>query len=120
MFVRRTRDQLWRLISRPLSELRLAVIMLDGIELHGYTCIVALGITTEGEKLALGLWEGSSENASVAAAVLADLVDRGRRRRSGLAVRDRWIEGAAESRATGVRQRRAGAAVRSAQAAKRA
>ena len=77
MFVRRTRDQLWRLMNRPLSDLRLAVIMLDGIELHGRTNIVALGITTEGEKLALGLWDGSTENATVAAALLSDLVDRG-------------------------------------------
>ena len=75
-FVRRTRDQLWRLMNRPLSDLRLAVIMLDGIDLHGRTNIVALGITTEGEKLALGLWDGSSENATVASALLADLVDR--------------------------------------------
>jgi hypothetical protein len=30
-------------VVRPLSDLRLAVIMLDGIELHGYTNIVALG-----------------------------------------------------------------------------
>jgi putative transposase len=58
MFVQRTRDQLWRLMNRPLSDLRLAVIMLDGIELHGYTNIVALGITTEGEKLALGCGRG--------------------------------------------------------------
>ena len=77
MFVARTRDQLWRLMNRPLSDLRLAVIMLDGIELHGRTNIVALGITTEGQKLALGLWEGSTENATVAAALLSDLVDRG-------------------------------------------
>jgi transposase-like protein len=77
MFVARTRQQLWRLMNRPLSDVRLAVIMLDGVELHGYTNIVALGITTEGEKLALGLWEGSTENASVAAALLSDLVDRG-------------------------------------------
>ena len=77
MFVERTHRQLWRLMNRPLSDLRLAVIMLDGIEWHGYTNIVALGITTEGEKLALGLWEGSSENATVAGALLSDLVDRG-------------------------------------------
>jgi transposase-like protein len=64
-------------MSRPLADLRLAVIMLDGIELRGRTNIVALGITTEGDKLALGLWDGSSENATVAAALLADLVDRG-------------------------------------------
>jgi len=77
VFVARTRQQLWKLMRRPLSDLRLAVIMLDGIELHGYTNIVALGITTEGEKLALGLWDGSTENAAVAAALLSDLVDRG-------------------------------------------
>jgi putative transposase len=76
-FVQRTRDLLWRLMNRPLADLRLAVIMLDGIEIHGYTNIVALGITTEGDKLALGLWDGSSENATVASALLADLVDRG-------------------------------------------
>ena len=76
-FVQRTRDLLWKLMNRPLADLRLAVIMLDGIELHGRTNIVALGISTEGEKLALGLWDGSTENATVAAALLADLVDRG-------------------------------------------
>jgi transposase-like protein len=64
-------------MNRPLADLRLAVIMLDGIELHGRTNIVALGITTEGDKLALGLWDGSTENATVAAALLSDLVDRG-------------------------------------------
>ena len=76
-FVQRTRDQLWNLMNRPLADLRLAVIMLDGIELHGRTNIVALGISTEGDKLALGLWDGSTENATVVAALLADLVDRG-------------------------------------------
>ena len=76
-FVHRTRQLLWELMRRPLSDLRLAVNMLDGIELHGRTNIVALGITTEGEKLALGVWDGSTENAAVASALLADLVDRG-------------------------------------------
>jgi transposase-like protein len=76
-FVQRTRDLLWKLMNRPLADLRLAVIMLDGIELHSRTNIVALGITTEGDKRALGLWDGSTENAAVASALLADLVDRG-------------------------------------------
>ncbi len=30
--------------------------MLDGIELKGRSCVVALGITTEGVKVPLGLW----------------------------------------------------------------
>lgn len=51
--------------------------MLDGIELRVYINIVALGITTAGSKLALGLWEGSTEDAAFASALLSDLVDRG-------------------------------------------
>jgi putative transposase len=76
-FVQRTREALWHLMSRPLADLRLAVVMLDGIEIKGRTNIVALGITTEGNKLALGLWAGSTENATVASALLSDLVSRG-------------------------------------------
>jgi transposase-like protein len=51
--------------------------MVDGIDLKGRTNVVALGITTDGVKIPLGLWEGSSENAAVATALLSDLVDRG-------------------------------------------
>ncbi len=76
-FVARTREALWHLMSRQLADLRLAVVMLDGIEIKGRTNVVALGITTEGEKLALGLWSGSTENATVASALLSDLVSRG-------------------------------------------
>ena len=76
-FVQRTREALWHLMSRQLADLRLAVVMLDGIEIKGRTNIVALGITTEGNKLALGLWAGSTENATIASALLSDLVSRG-------------------------------------------
>jgi len=76
-FVARTAETLAALMARRLDDVRLAVLMLDGIELKGRTNVVALGITTEGQKLPLGLWEGSTENAAVATALLADLVDRG-------------------------------------------
>jgi transposase-like protein len=76
-FVERTRDALAELMSRQLADLRLAVMMLDGLELKGRMMIVALGITTEGGKIPLGLWEGSTENATVATALLSDLVERG-------------------------------------------
>ena len=39
--------------------------------------MVALGITTDGVKVPLGLWDGSTENTTVARHLLADLVDRG-------------------------------------------
>lgn len=35
--------------------------------------IVARGITTEGVKIPLGPWEGSTDNAAVATALLSDL-----------------------------------------------
>ena len=76
-FVERTRTALAELMSRQLADLRLAVMMLDGIELKGRMMIVSLGITTEGVKIPLGLWEGSTENATVATALLSDLVERG-------------------------------------------
>jgi putative transposase len=76
-FVERTRTALAELMSRQLGDLRLAVMMLDGLELKGRMMIVALGITTEGVKIPLGLWEGSTENATVATALLSDLVERG-------------------------------------------
>jgi len=76
-FVERTRESLGELMARRLDDVRLAVMMLDGIDLKGRTNIVALGITTEGVKIPLGLWEGSTENATVATALLSDLVERG-------------------------------------------
>ena len=76
-FVATTRENLEALMSRRLDDVRLAVMMIDGIELKGRTNVVALGITTEGVKIPLGLWEGSTENATVATALLSDLVERG-------------------------------------------
>jgi putative transposase len=76
-FIERTRVSLSELMSRRLDDVRLAVMMIDGLELQGRTNVVALGITTAGVKIPLGLWEGSTENATVATALLSDLVERG-------------------------------------------
>ena len=76
-FVERTRVSLGELMGRRLDDVRVSVLMLDGIELKGRTNIVALGVTTDGVKIPLGLWEGSTENATVATALLSDLVERG-------------------------------------------
>jgi putative transposase len=76
-FVERTREALGELMSRQLGDMRLAVMMIDGLELKGRMNIVALGVTTEGIKVPLGLWDGSTENAIVVTALLSDLVERG-------------------------------------------
>src|SRR3954469_20979750 len=77
LFVERTATALEELMGRRLDDVRLAVMMLDGMDIAERTHVVALGITTDGVKIPLGLWEGSTENATLARALLADLVDRG-------------------------------------------
>jgi putative transposase len=77
MFVERTTTALEELMSRSLEDLRLAVMMLDGMDVAERTHVVALGITTDGVKIPLGLWEGSTENARLATDLLTDLVARG-------------------------------------------
>jgi transposase-like protein len=77
MFIEKTRTALGELMARRLDDVRLAVMMLDGLEIAGRVHVVALGVSTEGAKVALGLWAGSTENATLARSLLTDLVDRG-------------------------------------------
>jgi putative transposase len=77
MFIEKTRTALVELMARRLDDMRLAVMMLDGLEIAERVHVIALGITTDGVKIPLGLWEGSTENASLARTLLVGLVDRG-------------------------------------------
>jgi transposase-like protein len=78
-FIARTRQQLeaWR--SRPLDDLALAVLLVDGVHVGDHCLIVALGVTEDGSKHALGLWEGSTENSTACKDLLANLQSRGLR-----------------------------------------
>jgi putative transposase len=76
-FIRRARTALAELLARRLDRLELVALMIDGIELDERCHVVALGITIDGTKVPLGLWEGSTENATTVTALLADLQDRG-------------------------------------------
>jgi putative transposase len=64
-------------LTRPLGELDLRVIMIDGVVFHEHTILIALGITSGAEKVVLGVREGTTENAGVATALLRDLIERG-------------------------------------------
>ncbi len=65
-------------MSRRLDDVRLAALMLDGIELQGPLLMSSRsGVDTEGVKHPLGLWDGSTENATVARQLLTNLVERG-------------------------------------------
>jgi transposase-like protein len=78
-FVARTPAQLeaWR--ATPLDDLDLVALLLDGVHVGDHCLIVALGVAADGQKHALGLWDGSTENATVCQQLLANLQQRGLR-----------------------------------------
>jgi putative transposase len=78
-FVAKTRAQLETWQSQPLDGLDLVGLLLDGVHVGEHCLIVALGIAADGEKHALGLWEGSTENATLCQSLLANLQSRGLR-----------------------------------------
>lgn len=76
-FVALTERQLCEWLAQPLDELDLVLLMIDGIIFKDHCILVALGVDSDGKKHPLGIVEGSTENAAVAKALLADLVARG-------------------------------------------
>ena len=64
-------------LERPLRELDLVAVLIDGIEFHEQLLVVAMGIDSQGKKEILGLWQGATENSEVCRGLLDDLVRRG-------------------------------------------
>jgi transposase-like protein len=85
-FIAATKTALAELLARDLSPLDIKVLMVDGEHLAEHLVVVALAITADGAKVPVGLWEGSTENATVVKALLADLVARGLDATDGLLV----------------------------------
>jgi transposase-like protein len=76
-FIASSREKLQELMERPLGELRLCAVLIDGTPFRDRQMIVALGINVDGRKTVLGLREGATENATVATELLRDLAARG-------------------------------------------
>lgn len=74
-----TRKKLTSDLARRLDDIDLIGLLMDGIEISGHTLVAALGVTGGGEKVPLGLWQGSTENATVCTALLQSLIERGLR-----------------------------------------
>jgi transposase-like protein len=77
--VEQTAAQLEAGRSTPLDGLDLVALVLEGVQVAEHGLVVALGITSDGRKHALGLWDGSTENATVCQELLANLQSRGLR-----------------------------------------
>lgn len=76
-FIEASRQKVKQLMERPLGELRLCAVLIDGTPFKDRQMIVALGIGCDGRKTVLGLREGATENATVVGALLSDLLERG-------------------------------------------
>jgi transposase-like protein len=76
-FVACTKQKLKEFLSRPIGDLKLVVIMFDGVEAGGSSVVAALGIDIDGRKHVLGAHEGATESAAVVKSLLDDLIERG-------------------------------------------
>lgn len=76
-FVRASVRSLSEINGRDLSKEEFLVLFMDAIAFGEVLVVVALGVTREGQKRVLGLVEGHTENATVVASLLDNLVDRG-------------------------------------------
>jgi transposase-like protein len=76
-FIEASREKVKALMERPLGQLRLCAVLIDGTPFKDRQMIVALGIGCDGRKTVLGLREGATENATVVSALLSDLIERG-------------------------------------------
>lgn len=76
-FIEASREKVKQLMERPLGDLRLCAVLIDGTPFKDRQMIVALGIGCDGRKTVLGLREGATENATVVGALLSELIERG-------------------------------------------
>jgi putative transposase len=76
-FIEASRQKVKELMERPLGELRLCAVLIDGTPFKDRQMIVALGIGCDGRKTVLGIREGATENAAVVNGLLSELVERG-------------------------------------------
>jgi len=76
-FIEASREKGKQWLERPLGELRLGTVLIDGTPCKDRQMIAALGIGCDGRKTVLGLREGATENTTVVGALLRNLRERG-------------------------------------------
>lgn len=83
-FIEATAKQLKEFLVRDLSNFTVFAMMLDTVHRGGVAFITALGISTTGQKMVLGYWEGATENSDICNELFSDLEDRGLKLSSGI------------------------------------
>lgn len=75
-FIEATAKQLKEFLVRDLSKFKLFAMMLDTVHRGGVAFVTALGVSTTGQKMVLGYWEGATENSELCLELLTDLETR--------------------------------------------
>jgi putative transposase len=76
-FIEASREKVKQLMERPLGQLQLCAVLIDGTPFKDRQIIAALGIGCDGRKTVLGIREGATENTAVVSSLLSELVERG-------------------------------------------
>jgi transposase-like protein len=76
-FVALTAEKLAAWMARPLGDLDIWTVFIDGIHFGEHVVLCALGVDATGAKHVLALWEGATENEIACKAMLENLVSRG-------------------------------------------
>lgn len=76
-FVEASRLKLKQLMTRSLQDIPLIAILIDGTIFKGQSIIVAIGIDRLGNKLVLGMEQGTTENTTVVQGLMDQLSARG-------------------------------------------
>src|SRR2546423_2692160 len=103
-FIEASREKVKQLMERPLGELRLCAVLIDGTPFKDRQIIAALGIGCDGRKTVLGIREGATENTAVVSSLLSELVERGLDFSTAAYVHPRRGQRAARSRAAPCRR----------------
>lgn len=76
-FVALTSARLTTWLATPLDGLDIRIVLIDGLHFRDHVILLALGLDAHGRKHILALREGTTENAAVCKALLADVRERG-------------------------------------------
>lgn len=79
-----TTKKLRRLMTRPLDQYNLTAIFIDGKRFAEEGIVIALGVTTDGEKVMLGLSQMNTENHKAVEEFFNNLLERGLQFEEGL------------------------------------
>lgn len=76
-WVKATERQFEKLRTRSLTELGIAAVFIDGKRFKKLGVVVALGVSSEGQKYVLGIYQSSTEHSTPCRNLLDDLERRG-------------------------------------------